>query len=848
MMLHRYENASKIIAIITIAVGIIVACGWIFNVVELTSFLPNTVTMKFNTAMSFILSGVSLYFVARIREGDLTKSHIVLPITIMITFLLMVSTVLSIFINVQIGIDTVLVEEKSGILTATPGRPSLGTIACFIVMIPIFMSALYSKLLAKISTISGLVILSLGGIGIIGYVVGQPFMYYYVEGTSTAMAPITSALFVLLGCAFTLLGKTKEIEITQIKKVLLSKKLFSILLVVSIVPLIIVATLMYTTIQQQLKLESQKTLETMILDISNTANVNFDLRLEQIQGISTRDNMQDVLTEYEKNSSLIIDEPNLQIKREQLLKDLDEFRRTSGYELGENVIHGYYQIDLVTKNGLVVFSTDSSFEGTDLSSSPIFKKAISRADFWYEFDNKYKIPSVIIVSPILNKDTSEIVGAIIAKKSTETIFKILKYGKGFGETGQLYIVNNERIAITPSRFVENAPYNLRVDTDPVKKCFEDNDNFRGYYQDYRGVTVFGMSQCNVIPGFVLIAEIDKSEILNPTIVIKNFSILLIVCLSSLMVIIGIVISRGITEPITKLVQVVQRIEEGDLKAQAAEVGDKEIAIFAKALNKMTTSLKNSRDTVLQSKEVIEQQLEELKEGDVKKEEFASMVTHELKTPLTPIKGRCEMLLESGVLGQLTPIQEESVRIIYNSATRLERLISDVLDAQKIDMNRMQFNNEKINVKKFMEDITNDSLPLVKEKEITFLNTTTSNSLIICDDARLTQVMANLIRNAVDFVQPKTGVIEICATDNNSNVIFYVKDNGIGIAKSQQSNLFKKFFQIDTSARRKHGGTGLGLVICKGIVEAHGGKIWVESEEGTGSTFYFSLPLEKNKVE
>jgi signal transduction histidine kinase len=844
-VVRGYEHISRIIAILTISVGVLVVCGWLFDIDELKSVLPNTVTMKFNAAILFIVAGVSLYFVTRIREGDLTKSHTVLLITIMIVFTFMASTVLSIFINVDTGINTVFIEEKSAILTVTPGQPSLGTIACFIIQIPIWISALYSsRLFTRLSPVLGLSILVLGSVGIVGYVVGQPVLYYSVEDTSTAMALATAVLFVLLGCAFILLGKTKEIELTQLKRAALNKKLLSALLAASIIPLIITTLVIYTTVQQQIQLESQKILESSSINIANALDVNSSLRKQQIEILATRNLIQNLLTAYDKkNSGLTIDEHDVQITREELKIDMEEFMLATGYELSKNVTRGYYQIDLVTKNGLLVFSTDISVEGTDLSSSQIVKKAISGSDFWYELDNRLKIPSTVIVSPVLDKEKFEIVGAIIARKSTDTAFEILTHGNVLGDTLQSYLVNNEKLMITPSRFMEDAPYNLRVDTEPITKCFEHGENFKGYYQDYRGVQVFGVSECNILPGFVLITELDKSEILNPLTTIKNFSILLILVLICLIAALGIIISRSITIPITKLVQVVQRIGDGDLKARAEEIGDQEIVEVSTTVNQMAYSLKKSNDTILQSKEIIEQQLEDLRNNDVQKDEFASMVTHELKTPLTPIKGRCEMLLEPGVLGHLTPTQEESVRIIYNSSTRLERLISDVLDAQKIDMKRIKFNIGKINVTQFMEDITNDSLQLTNEKEIAFLNTTASNISLMSDDARLTQVMVNLIRNAVDFVQPKTGVIEIGATDNNDNVVFHVKDNGIGIPKDQHSNLFKKFFQIDTSARRKHGGTGLGLVICKGIVEALGGKIWFESDEGKGAAFFFYIPKE-----
>ena len=233
--------------------------------------------------------------------------------------------------------------------------------------------------------------------------------------------------------------------------------------------------------------------------------------------------------------------------------------------------------------------------------------------------------------------------------------------------------------------------------------------------------------------------------------------------------------------------------------------------------------------------------EKLKEMDVAKEEFSSMVTHELKTPLTPIKGRCEMLLEPGLLGPLSDLQRQSVQIIYNSSVKLERLIGDVLDAQKLDMDRMKFNSDSINVKDFMDVFYRDSSHLMNDKNIEFVNNASTNSIIQNDSGRLSQVLSNMVKNSVDFVPNENGIIEIGAYDKDNDVVFYVKDNGPGIPKEQHNNLFKKFFQVDTSFRRKHGGTGLGLVICKGIVEALGGKIWLESEIGKGATFYFTMP-------
>lgn len=233
--------------------------------------------------------------------------------------------------------------------------------------------------------------------------------------------------------------------------------------------------------------------------------------------------------------------------------------------------------------------------------------------------------------------------------------------------------------------------------------------------------------------------------------------------------------------------------------------------------------------------------EKLKERDNAKSELSAMVSHELKTPLVTISGYAEMLREDDVLGTLNKEQTHAVDTIISQTVKLERLISDIMDAQKMDLKKMKFNKRKFDVDAFMDEQIQIHSKLMEEKKIHFVNSTDRETMNITSDPdRLSQVFANLIKNAVDFVPASNGRIEINATRKNGQAVFYVKDNGRGIPKEKQENLFKKFYQIDTSLKRSHGGTGLGLVICKGIVEALGGTMWLESEVGQGATFWFSI--------
>jgi PAS domain S-box-containing protein len=234
-------------------------------------------------------------------------------------------------------------------------------------------------------------------------------------------------------------------------------------------------------------------------------------------------------------------------------------------------------------------------------------------------------------------------------------------------------------------------------------------------------------------------------------------------------------------------------------------------------------------------------LEQLKGDDKLKDEFASMVSHELKSPLTPITGYCDMLLEPDFLGSLNKEQTESICIIKANSQRLEKLIGDVLDAQKLQLNHMTFTKKDFNIETFMTTLKNDLSIFMKEKNVELVIQNNFDGIINCDASRLRQVMDNLAKNSVDFVPQVGGKISIGVLQDDADYLFYVRDNGIGISLENQNNIFKKFYQVNTSATRKHGGTGLGLVVCKGIVEGLGGKIWVESHEGIGTIFYFTIP-------
>lgn len=231
----------------------------------------------------------------------------------------------------------------------------------------------------------------------------------------------------------------------------------------------------------------------------------------------------------------------------------------------------------------------------------------------------------------------------------------------------------------------------------------------------------------------------------------------------------------------------------------------------------------------------------LRKQDTQKTEFASMITHELKTPLSPIITACEMLDEE-ILGTLNDSQKEEIQRIQRNASSLLKIIIDILDVQKLGMEKLTFTNKEFNIIELFDELISDYKEIMNERKIKLNVNVNEKTSIISDKNRLRQVISNLIKNSLDFVKDNSGIIDMGTYFENENIVFFVKDNGQGIKNEKQSELFKKFYQVDTSLTRKHGGTGLGLSICKGIVEALDGKIWLKSQIGTGTEVFFSIPI------
>jgi signal transduction histidine kinase len=231
---------------------------------------------------------------------------------------------------------------------------------------------------------------------------------------------------------------------------------------------------------------------------------------------------------------------------------------------------------------------------------------------------------------------------------------------------------------------------------------------------------------------------------------------------------------------------------------------------------------------------------ELKELDVKKDEFISIAAHELKTPLTAIHGFSQLLKNDKIMKDRT-VSKKYLGIIDNETKRLADMVSEILELSRIDLGTIKFEIERINIRKVLDSVIREMGVRAAERGLKIeYNIEKGLDYIESDRERFIQIMMNLVDNAIKFT-PR-GKVSVSIRSERSNIHCCVKDTGIGISAKYKERIFQRFYQVDSSYTRKGSGTGLGLSIVKEYIGKLGGRFWVESRFGKGSEFHFTLPI------
>ncbi|HMK08852.1 MAG TPA: ATP-binding protein, partial [Anaerolineales bacterium] len=277
----------------------------------------------------------------------------------------------------------------------------------------------------------------------------------------------------------------------------------------------------------------------------------------------------------------------------------------------------------------------------------------------------------------------------------------------------------------------------------------------------------------------------------------------------------------------------------DENEQGRPWDDDDVSMALGISEQLAVALQDAR-----SVQLTEQALEEMREADRLKTQFLANMSHELRTPLNSIIGFSRVILK-GIDGPVNETQSQDLSAIHHAGLHLLGLINDILDVSKIEAGKMELTFGDVDLREIVRGVMSTAAGLVKDKPIELVSHVPDDlPLVQADTIRVRQILLNLVSNAAKFTDQGQIEVSVSLVENADppEALLAVADTGPGIAPEDQAKLFEPFSQVDASPTRKTGGTGLGLSICRHLVELHGGTIWVESQPGRGSAFFFTLPL------
>jgi len=309
---------------------------------------------------------------------------------------------------------------------------------------------------------------------------------------------------------------------------------------------------------------------------------------------------------------------------------------------------------------------------------------------------------------------------------------------------------------------------------------------------------------------------------------------------ALAALLGFVISWSFILPVQEAHGFVTQVAKGNFEATINVPNRDEFGALADRMNQMSRELRTLYANQQEAARELQSLNDRLQQASNAKSEFLANMSHELRTPMNAILGFVEMLLDD-IYGEIPPQLKEPLMDVQANGKHLLNLINDVLDLSKIEAGRMELALAEYSVQDIVDTLKASLHSLAREKGLEFVAAAQEDIPLACGDGkRITQCLTNLAGNALKFT--KQGRVEVWVERKRDLLQYRVSDTGIGIPKDQIENVFGEFRQVNATITREFGGTGLGLSITKKFVEMHGGRLWVESEVGKGSTFFFEIPL------
>lgn len=439
---------------------------------------------------------------------------------------------------------------------------------------------------------------------------------------------------------------------------------------------------------------------------------------------------------------------------------------------------------------------------------------------------------------LFNANSVELFDALAEKSNQKVLEELDKHPENFRNTGYLEKLNDSLqnwysslivrsddeflffgvqgeslsnlLSQLPGYGASVSDYNLRVYTGNITNCLLNQHDF--IFENGSKGTAFVVTPITTLPQL----KSMYTELAVSIVIIMLFTALLL-----LMWIYGSIVS-----PISKLKKATQEIRDGNLDYELNVKGDDEISQLCLDFEEMRRRLK--------------QNSEEKVHSDEDNKELISNISHDLKTPITAIKGYVEGIMD-GVASSPDKL-DKYIRTIYNKANDMDRLIDELTFYSKIDTNKIPYNFVPINVAAYFGDCSEELMLDLEGQgiEMQYMNFCDADVQVIADAEQMKRVINNIINNSIKYMDKKKGIINMRIKDLGDFVQVEIEDNGKGIAAKDLPYIFDRFYRTDKARSSQKGGSGIGLSIVRKIIEDHDGQIWATSREGTGTVMHFAL--------
>jgi len=605
----------------------------------------------------------------------------------------------------------------------------------------------------------------------------------------------------------------------------INTKLILSFLLISLVPLIIISVFSYFIAEKALSHQVLNQLESIASIQKNRIQTIIAQNFERLSFVTSNNELRFLMEKFTTDP------------REKYQDDLNKML----FDVKRSIFC-FKNLSIQTSEGIIIASTNTEMIGTSHPQEKYFIRGLveDNVDILFVDDRDIQL-MVYLSGPIF---TDRLLGVFVIECSLKNILNLVSDYSGLGRTGETILVKRDEygdgLFLTPARFNKFAALSQVVSkketNDPIIQALSENQKLYTDAVDYRKKPVLAATKYIETPGWGLVVKIDKEEAFSSISQLQKLLIVIILSSLILVIFISYYFAQNITRPIIDLTKVAGDVSKGNLSARAAVRTDDEIGILSRVFNQMAKKLLGAR-TDLEMK--IQERTADLKRSNKELELFAHVASHELQEPLWMIANNMRLLkshykekldpdaegIISSAIEGLEGMQERINKLLVSSKERAFVKMLQPTNCERVLQDTLSNLHEAI--KETGASITHDPLPIV-----------------MADSSQLTHLFKNLISNAIKFCNHRTPKIHLGVKRKDKEWLFSVEDNAIGISPENFDRIFLMFQRLHKET--EYPGTGIGLAICKKIAERHGGRIWVDSKPGSGSTFFFTIPIREDE--